>query len=93
MVHRTLDEECSDQETMHLLIFLFMQFLAKPDTQHPTDEKALNRTQVLYIYKFNIVSYSHHFVYHILFIDDCLKASQHIDGSFKFRESFLLVGM
>jgi len=46
VVHRTLDEDFADQETIHLLVFLFMKFLSWPDAQHPTDAQSLNRTQV-----------------------------------------------
>ncbi|GLH04896.1 UNC79 protein, partial [Gryllus bimaculatus] len=44
-IHRIIDLEEADQETMHLLVFLFMQFLSRPDQAFPSDEKALAKTQ------------------------------------------------
>ena len=60
VVHRALEEmECADQETFHLLVFLFMQFLSWSDPQHPTDEKSLNRTQVIVLRHLNtLLGYS-----------------------------------
>ena len=47
VMHRVLEEvDISDQETIHLLVYLLMQFLSWPDAQHPADDKSLNRTQV-----------------------------------------------
>lgn len=60
VVHRALEEmECADQETFHLLVFLFMQFLSWSDPQHPTDEKSLNRTQIIVLRHLNtLLGYS-----------------------------------
>lgn len=44
-LHRIIDLEESDRETVHLLIFLFMQFLSRSDQAYPTDEKPMARTQ------------------------------------------------
>ncbi|XP_043278465.1 protein unc-79 homolog isoform X2 [Venturia canescens] len=42
---KIVDLEESDKETMHLLVFLLMQFLSRPDQAYPTDEKPLSKTQ------------------------------------------------
>lgn len=44
-LHRIIDLEESDKETIHLLIFLFMQFLSRSDQAYPTEEKPLARNQ------------------------------------------------
>lgn len=46
-LHRIIDIEESDKETMHLLIFLFMQFLSRSDQAFPTEEKPVARTQMI----------------------------------------------
>ncbi|KAK9304372.1 hypothetical protein QLX08_004330 [Tetragonisca angustula] len=43
--HKIVDLEEADKETMHLLVFLLMQFLSRPDQAYPTDEKPLSKTQ------------------------------------------------
>ncbi|XP_024935949.1 protein unc-79 homolog isoform X2 [Cephus cinctus] len=43
--HKIIDVEESDKETMHLLVFLLMQFLSRTDQAYPTDEKLLSKTQ------------------------------------------------
>ncbi|XP_072766929.1 protein unc-79 homolog isoform X2 [Anoplolepis gracilipes] len=43
--HKIVDLEEADKETMHLLIFLLMQFLSRQDQAYPTDEKPLSKTQ------------------------------------------------
>lgn len=60
VVHRALDEmDFTDQETIHLLVFLFMQFLSWSDPQHPADEKSLNRTQIIVLRHLNtLLGYS-----------------------------------
>ncbi|KAH9417943.1 Protein unc-79 [Dermatophagoides pteronyssinus] len=67
VVHRQLDDnniggsggEYCDQETLHLLVFLFMQFLSYPDPQHPIDDKSLNRTQIIVLRHLNtLLGYS-----------------------------------
>lgn len=62
VVHRTLDDlDYCDQETLHLLVFLFMQFLSWPDPQHPIDEVSLTRTQVWIIWLILIkISFKYH---------------------------------
>ncbi|XP_076225876.1 UNC-79 domain-containing protein isoform X2 [Nomia melanderi] len=42
---KIIDFEESDKETMHLLVFLLMQFLSRQDQAYPTDEKPLSKTQ------------------------------------------------
>ncbi|XP_048512569.1 protein unc-79 homolog isoform X11 [Athalia rosae] len=44
-IHKVIDLEESDKETMHLLVFLLMQFLSRADQAYPTDEKPLCKTQ------------------------------------------------
>ncbi|XP_060537394.1 protein unc-79 homolog isoform X2 [Cylas formicarius] len=46
-LQRIIDLEEADKETMHLLIFLLMQFLSRSDQAYPTEEKSLNRTQTI----------------------------------------------
>ncbi|XP_043258139.1 protein unc-79 homolog [Colletes gigas] len=43
--HKIVDFEELDKETMHLLVFLLMQFLSRQDQAFPTDEKPLSKTQ------------------------------------------------
>ncbi|XP_015191031.1 PREDICTED: protein unc-79 homolog isoform X6 [Polistes dominula] len=43
--HKIVDFEEADKETIHLLVFLLMQFLSRQDQAFPTDEKALSKTQ------------------------------------------------
>ncbi|XP_032682267.1 protein unc-79 homolog isoform X3 [Odontomachus brunneus] len=43
--HKIVDLEEADKETMHLLVFLLMQFLSRQDQAYPTDEKPLSRIQ------------------------------------------------
>lgn len=45
MFHKVLELDDRDQDTMHLLIFLFMQFLSHPNHAFPSDEKMLAKTQ------------------------------------------------
>ncbi|XP_020280656.1 protein unc-79 homolog isoform X3 [Pseudomyrmex gracilis] len=42
---KIVDLEEADKETMHLLVFLLMQFLSRQDQAYPTDEKPLLKTQ------------------------------------------------
>ncbi|XP_074099660.1 UNC-79 domain-containing protein isoform X1 [Cotesia typhae] len=42
---KIVELEETDKETMHLLVFLFMQFLSRQDQAYPTDEKTLSKTQ------------------------------------------------
>lgn len=44
-LQRVIDLEEADKETMHLLIFLLMQFLSRSDQAFPADEKNLAKTQ------------------------------------------------
>ncbi|XP_076284317.1 UNC-79 domain-containing protein isoform X2 [Lasioglossum baleicum] len=43
--NKIVDFEEADKETMHLLVFLLMQFLSRQDQAFPTDEKPLSKTQ------------------------------------------------
>lgn len=44
-LHRILEMEETDKETIHLLVFLFMQFLSRADQAYPTEDKPLVKTQ------------------------------------------------
>lgn len=46
-LHRIIDIEESDKETIHLLTFLFMQFLSRSDQAFPTEEKPTARIQMI----------------------------------------------
>lgn len=46
-LHRIIDIEESDKETMHLLIFLVMQFMSRSDQAFPTEEKPMARIQMI----------------------------------------------
>lgn len=59
VIHQTLEEDFADNETVHLLVFLFMQFMSWSDTQHPVDDKNLTRTQIIVLRHINtLVGYS-----------------------------------
>ncbi|XP_053676788.1 protein unc-79 homolog isoform X2 [Anopheles nili] len=44
-LYRVIDLEEADKETIHLLVFLLMQFMSRPDLAYPTDEKPLFKIQ------------------------------------------------
>lgn len=44
-LHRIIDLEESDKETIHLLVFLLMQFLSRADQAFPSEEKPLVKMQ------------------------------------------------
>lgn len=44
-LQRIIDLEEADKETMHLLVFLLMQFLSRSDQAFPAEEKHLAKTQ------------------------------------------------
>lgn len=44
-LQRVIDLEEADKETMHLLIFLLMQFLSRADQAYPAEEKAMAKSQ------------------------------------------------
>lgn len=44
-LQRVIDLEEADKETMHLLVFLLIQFLSRSDQAYPSDEKHLARIQ------------------------------------------------
>ncbi|XP_031336357.1 protein unc-79 homolog [Photinus pyralis] len=46
-LHRVIDFEEADKETMHLLIFLLMQFLSRSDQAYPSDEKGIAKSQAI----------------------------------------------
>lgn len=44
-LHRILEMEETDKETIHLLVFLFMQFLSRADQAYPTEDKPMVKVQ------------------------------------------------
>ncbi|XP_030755941.1 protein unc-79 homolog [Sitophilus oryzae] len=46
-LQKIIDLEEADKETIHLLIFLLMQFLSRSDQAYPAEEKNLARTQTI----------------------------------------------
>ncbi|CAM1320186.1 UNC79 (predicted) [Pycnogonum litorale] len=45
LIPKIMEMEDNDKDTMHLLTFLLMQFLASPEHAYPTDEKAIAKIQ------------------------------------------------
>ncbi|XP_038110168.1 protein unc-79 homolog isoform X5 [Culex quinquefasciatus] len=46
-LYRVIDLEEADKETIHLLIFLLMQFMSRADLAYPTDEKPMAKQQTI----------------------------------------------
>lgn len=44
-IHRIIDLEEQDKETIHLLIHMLMQFMSRPDQAFPSDEKPVSKVQ------------------------------------------------
>ncbi|XP_062699699.1 protein unc-79 homolog isoform X2 [Aedes albopictus] len=44
-LYRVIDLEEADKETIHLLVFLLMQFMSRADLAYPTDEKPMVKQQ------------------------------------------------
>ena len=55
IVYRIFDKGEQDQETMHTLVFLLMQFLSRPDQSQPDQEKSMGRTQQIVIKHISIL--------------------------------------
>uniref|UniRef100_T1JB25 Protein unc-79 homolog n=1 Tax=Strigamia maritima TaxID=126957 RepID=T1JB25_STRMM len=55
MLHRALEAEDSDKDTMHLLVFLFMQFLSQSDQAVLSDEKAVAKVQNIVLRHINVL--------------------------------------
>ncbi|XP_063709308.1 protein unc-79 homolog isoform X4 [Culicoides brevitarsis] len=47
VIYRIIDIEESDKETIHLLVFLLMQFMSRSDLAYPTDEKPKCKIQAI----------------------------------------------
>lgn len=45
LLYRITELEESDRETIHLLIFLLMQFMSRTDQAFPTEDKPISKTQ------------------------------------------------
>ncbi|KAG8194067.1 hypothetical protein JTE90_003015 [Oedothorax gibbosus] len=59
VLHRAMDVEDHDKETLPLLVFLLMQFLSRPDPIHRSDDK-ITRSQHIVLRHLNILlGYSH----------------------------------
>ncbi|XP_066589783.1 protein unc-79 homolog [Prorops nasuta] len=59
IIHKIMDLEESDKETMHLLVFLFMQFLSRQDQAYPTDDKNLSKSQGIVLrHLYNLLGYN-----------------------------------
>ncbi|XP_058797132.1 protein unc-79 homolog, partial [Phymastichus coffea] len=54
-MHKIIDLEETDAETVHLLIFLFMQFLSRQDQAYPSDEKYISKVQSIVIRHFYLL--------------------------------------
>ncbi|GAB0098713.1 protein unc-79 homolog [Sergentomyia squamirostris] len=46
-LHRIIDLEEQDKETIHLLVFLLMQFMSRPDQAFPSEEKPMAKAQTI----------------------------------------------
>lgn len=46
-LHRIIDLEESDKETIHLLVFLLMQFLSRADQAFPAEDKHMIKVQTI----------------------------------------------
>ncbi|XP_058465417.1 protein unc-79 homolog isoform X2 [Malaya genurostris] len=46
-LYRIIDLEESDKETIHLLVFLLMQFMSRVDLAYPTDDKPILKQQTI----------------------------------------------
>ncbi|KAF5283433.1 hypothetical protein FQA39_LY04809 [Lamprigera yunnana] len=58
-LHRVIDFEEADKETMHLLIFLLMQFLSRSDQAYPSEEKSMSKCQAIVLrHLFLLLGYS-----------------------------------
>uniref|UniRef100_T1KYI8 Uncharacterized protein n=1 Tax=Tetranychus urticae TaxID=32264 RepID=T1KYI8_TETUR len=55
VVHKIVELEEQDRDTMHSLIFLLMQFLSRPDHSHPQEEKTMARNQQIVLRHLNIL--------------------------------------
>lgn len=59
-LHRIIDLEEADKETIHLLVFLFMQFLSRSDLAFPTEDKPLVKMQTIVLsHLYLLLGYSH----------------------------------
>ncbi|XP_023291299.2 protein unc-79 homolog isoform X9 [Lucilia cuprina] len=45
LLSRITELEESDRETIHLLVFLLMQFMSRPDQAYPSEDKPISKTQ------------------------------------------------
>lgn len=44
-IHRIIDLEEQDKETIHLLVFALLQFMSRPDQAFPSEEKGISKVQ------------------------------------------------
>jgi len=45
LLSRITELEESDRETIHLLVFMLMQFMSRTDQAYPSEEKPMTKTQ------------------------------------------------
>lgn len=45
----------SFQDTLHMLVFVFLEFLSRPDPSHPTEEKSMARSHSIVLAHLNIL--------------------------------------
>ncbi|XP_052119474.1 protein unc-79 homolog isoform X4 [Frankliniella occidentalis] len=55
LLHRIVDLEEADRETMHLLVFLLLQFLSRSDQASPSEESKLKKTQGIVLRHLNLL--------------------------------------
>ncbi|KAG4066741.1 hypothetical protein HA402_012808 [Bradysia odoriphaga] len=59
-LHRIIDLEEADKETIHLLVFLLMQFLSRADQAFPSEEKSMAKMQSIVLkHLYLLLGYSH----------------------------------
>ncbi|XP_022658130.1 protein unc-79 homolog isoform X4 [Varroa destructor] len=56
VMQRTLEsDDLNDQDTLHMLVFVFLEFLSRPDPSHPTEEKSMARSHSIVLAHLNIL--------------------------------------
>ncbi|GAB6020639.1 hypothetical protein CHUAL_003310 [Chamberlinius hualienensis] len=53
--HKLMELDEYDHDTLHLLIFLLMQFMSQPEHAYPTDEKSMAKTQNVVLRHLNLL--------------------------------------
>ncbi|XP_028968019.1 protein unc-79 homolog [Galendromus occidentalis] len=56
VMQRTLEnDDLNDQDTLHMLVFVFLEFLSRPDPSHPTEEKTMVRSHSIVLTHLNML--------------------------------------